>query len=56
MKQRKEEVATLCEEASTEHDPRRLMTLVRRILELLDGDRDSSTADESVQLRKSNKD
>jgi len=49
MNDRQEEWATLCKEASTEQDPGRLMILVRRILELLDAKRDSSTPDETAQ-------
>lgn len=49
MNEHQEAWATLCEQASTEQDPERLMNLVRRILELLDGNLGSSTPDEHVQ-------
>jgi hypothetical protein len=44
-----EQWATLCKEASTEQDPQRLMILVRRILELTEGERGSSELNESTQ-------
>ena len=51
MKDRQEEWPTLCKQASTEQDPARLIILVRRIVELLDGKRGSLTSDEPAQPR-----
>ena len=56
MSEHQEEWAKLCKQASTEQDPARLMNLVRRILEVLDENRGSSTSDERLQPGSSSND
>ena len=55
MNNPQDEWTTLCREASAEQDPKRLMTLARRILELLEA-KVSSKPDEPVRPAASNDD
>ena len=56
MNESQEAWETLCKQASKEQDPERLMNLVRRILELLDGNGGTSTPDQHVQPGESSND
>lgn len=56
MKDPKEEWARLCKQASTEQDRGRLLILVRRILRLLHGKRDSPSLSPPIQPRGSGND
>lgn len=51
MRDTQENWESLCKQASTEQDPQRLMILVRRILQLLDGKQGSSMFSEPVRPR-----
>ena len=47
-----EEWQTICEQAAHEQDPEKLMTLTRRIIELLDQRmRDARESDETLDLK-----
>jgi hypothetical protein len=56
MKDPPEEWSRLCKQASTEQDSQRLMILVRRIVQLLDGKRDSSSLSQPIHPRGSSND